>query len=412
MPYSPAETWTTLADWIGYWYQDADIEALKIALCATVTHYYPQEKPLWLLIIGNSGSGKTELVIQSLRGLPEARAISKLTPSCFLSAREKGGSKNSLLFRHGDSQIWLFKDFTTFISMRQEARIEVAAQLREIWDGELVSETGSGDSLEWRGKVTSIAVATPEFEQHWAALRGLGERFSTVRWRTGNAMDAMEKARIQTGNEELIRETISTHIATLFENRLTGGQGNEMPSGVWMRRIDRMALVVARLRTNIPRDTDANRSIMYIPEPEFPMRISLALSQIVRTHMDLFHKRAPGEVEFRLAQRLAFDTIPPARLQILQIIPHTGEITCGSLLYTSRIPRTSLQRLIEDLEALRVVGHSSTPSDWTSRPVGLTAEFRATLDDGDIKLSRGNLIQMPPRRGRKPSSNPDMAVGD
>lgn len=404
--FNPDEVWNDLTEWIGYWYQDADFDALRIALCATVTHYYPQEKPLWLLIIGNSGSGKTELVIQALKDLPETHVISKLTPSCFLSAREKGGRKNSLLFRHGDSQIWLFKDFTTFVSMRQDARTEVAAQLREIWDGEMISETGSGDSLEWHGKVTSIAVATPEFEHHWGALRGLGERFTTVRWRTGNAMAAMDKSRAQPGNEDLIRETIKKYVMELFVNRRTDTR--TMPSNQWMKRIDYLALVVAKLRTNIPRDTDSGRSVSYIPEPEFPMRISLALSQIVRTHMDLFHHAIPGDTEFNLARRLALDTIPRNRLSALQCIPHTGEITCGSILYTSRIPRTSLQRIIEDLEILDILESVTNTSDWSNRSVRLHPDFRDVLDSAQTKLHH-NVVKMAPKRGRKPSSNPDKA---
>lgn len=409
MSYSPQETWTELTGWIDYWYQDADIEAIKLCLCASIAHYYPQQKPVWILLIGSAGSGKTELLIQSLRNLPEAHIISKVTPSCFLSGREKGGRKNSLLYRHGDSQLWLFKDFTTFVSMHATERTVVASYLREIWDGEMVAETGSGDTMEWKGKVTTIAVATPAFERHWSALSDLGERFMTVRWRTGDMMAMMKKAGLQDGNEDTIRERLNLLVGELFEGRWQGEMSNPVPSGEFRDNISHLSTITARLRTHVARETGHSRAIIDIPDSESPSRISGSLSKVARTNMDLFHRRTPGPEEYALVRRLAFDTIPQARLTILQTVPHTGEITCGSILYTTRLPRTSLQRQIEELEALNVLEHSTNPGDWSSRPVNITREFRAILDAGNIKLAKGNVIQMPPRRGRKPSSNPDYA---
>jgi len=93
---SPQELWNELVEHLNCWYHEPDTEALKISLCAAITHYYPQEKPFWLLIIGDSGSGKTEIAMQSLRLLPDARMIGRVTPSCFLSSREKGGKQHAV----------------------------------------------------------------------------------------------------------------------------------------------------------------------------------------------------------------------------------------------------------------------------------------------------------------------------
>ena len=76
----PQTTWKSLCSWLETWYEFPDMEGLKLCLCAAATHYYAQEHPLWLLVSGNPGSGKTEIVIQSLRTLPQTRIIGNLTP--------------------------------------------------------------------------------------------------------------------------------------------------------------------------------------------------------------------------------------------------------------------------------------------------------------------------------------------
>jgi hypothetical protein len=405
---SPQELWNELTGWLEYWYHEPDIEALKISLCAAVTHYYPQEKPLWLLIIGDSGSGKTEIAMQSLRLLPDARVVGRVTPSCFLSSREKGGKQNSLLYRGGHSQIWLFKDFTTFGSMRFEARAEVAAQLREIWDGENSSDTGSGDTLHWVGKVTTIAAATPEFEEFWAALRNLGDRFTTVRWREPeNALPAMQKGRDQAGNEEEIRAKTQELIHLLWRDKQSQAK---MPSGPLMDRIDMLASVVAQLRVFVSRESDNGRSILRIPKPEFPTRLSMAFSQVIRTHMDIMHKSKPDEEDFSLARRLAMDTIPPPRRRILECVPHNEAVSYGSLLYTTKLPRTSLQRQLEELVCLGVLDETVIDNDWSTRSACLSAYFRSRLDSAKVKFRPGAGLSVLPKKRRKASLNPDYAV--
>lgn len=388
------KTWNSLASWLSEWFESPDLEGLKVCLCAAATHYYDNERPLWILAIGNQGSGKTEIIIQTLRNMPKARVIGNLTPKCFMSSYAKQGDKREggMLATGGPSQIWMAKDFTTFGSMRYEDRSIIAAQLREIWDGELVSDTGVQTGKVWRGKVTMIAVATPGFERHWAALSDLGERFMTVRWREGNRQGAMRKGRRQAGKEELIREVSQSKIMDLLENRATDA---DMPDDLNMRKRDAIAEVVCQLRRHVAREASHGNPIVEVSAPEFPTRVSMALSQIVRTHMDLFHRTEPGPEEYTLAERLAIDTIPVDRLRILECIPPEGGVKYGEILKKTRIPDATIRRRLEDLIAINTI----EPYDskvWTERIASLTGPFRELLADAGLQFhGRGEVVPFP-----------------
>jgi hypothetical protein len=390
------------------WYEFPDMEGLKLCLCAAATHYYIQEHPLWLLVIGNPGSGKTEIVIQSLRTLPQARIIGSLTPKCFLSSFSRGKAdtqEHSMLIAGGASQIWLAKDFTTFVSMRQEDKTTIASQLREIHDGELVSDTGVGGTKVWKGKVTMIAAATPGFERHWAALSDLGERFLTVRWRQGNRAGAMEKSRRQSGCEHAIRETAQGFMEEIVQGKRCSAS---MPTDDIMRRRDCIAEAVCQLRCHVERESGNRREVIEVSPPEFPTRVSMALSQVVRTHMDLFHREEPGVEEFALAERLAIDTIPAPVRTILGCIPAgTKEsVNYATILRRSRLPESTLRRRLEDL-VLTGVLRPLTAASWGDNLATFTTDFTELLTTSGLAFhSPGMVIEMPrllKNRGHKAS---------
>ena len=385
------------------------MEGLKLCLCAVATHYYTQEHPLWLLVIGNPGSGKTEIVIQSLRTLEHARIIGSLTPKCFLSSFSRGKSDtqdHSMLTSNGPSQIWLAKDFTTFGSMRSEDQKVVASRLREIHDGELVSDTGVGGTKVWKGKVTMLAVATPGFERHWAALSDLGERFLTVRWRQGNRAGAMEKSRRQSGCEGAIRETSQGFMEEIVQGKRCAAS---MPGDDIMRRRDRIAEVVCQLRCHVERESGGKREIIEVSPPEFPTRVSMALSQVVRTHMDLFHTDKPGTEEFTLAERLAIDTVPTPIRSILECLPLKEGVKYATILRRSRIPKTTLERRLDDLIVTGVIKENSGP-DWGDRIAVFTPDFADLLATSGLRFqASAPIIEMPrllKNRGHKASFNP------
>lgn len=383
-PSSPHAIWKSLTTELNTWYHLPDTEALLISLCANCSHFYPGEPPVWIMALGPSGSGKTEILIQANRVIPTSRIIGSLTPAAFLSSFNGGRQQNSLLPPSGGASIWLAKDFTTICSLRHESLKEVASRLREVADGEIFSDTGVGPTKGWKGKVTLLAVATPEVEDHWGAMRVMGERFLQLRWRS--AVDpsdrkmVMEKARRQLGQRDLIHSRTGDLVTRLCN--LRDIEDSDPPPRAAMDLLDETADLVALLRTGVERDAYlSSRPILRIGTTELPTRIASGLAQIVRTHQGIFH-HPPVAESLALAERLASNSVPRERSALLRWVPRDSlGIEYRELLESSRIPRTTLNRLLEDLIELGVLDRNTgTASEWGSKLAAFDPEFRARLD--------------------------------
>src|SRR6266550_1514484 len=124
------------------WLYLPDARALLAVLGAVSANLLPGD-PLWLVVVGPPGGGKTEL----LNALGELEA----------------GAKGGLLREIGDFGILLCKDLGSVLSMNRDARAAVLAALREVFDGSWTRHvgTGGGRTLHWRGKVGLVAGCTP-----------------------------------------------------------------------------------------------------------------------------------------------------------------------------------------------------------------------------------------------------------
>jgi hypothetical protein len=156
-----------------------DVMVIDVVLATYVANLMHGD-PVWALVVGASGRGKTE-TIAALNGRSDVHALSSLTAQTFASGFK--GRDSSLLHRlERDNKTFLtLKDLTTVLSMHRDARAEVFAQLREIYDGAYRKEFGSGVTVEWEGRLGFLAGVTPAIDQHHSATAALGERFLYLR---------------------------------------------------------------------------------------------------------------------------------------------------------------------------------------------------------------------------------------
>ena len=110
-----------------------DHGAVLVALAGIVANYATGD-PVWPLLVGPPGCGKSE-IISALTGAPGVWSLSSLTPQTLLSGFERKGTPASLLLQIGEFGILAFKDLTTVLTMHREARAQIVGQLREVADG-------------------------------------------------------------------------------------------------------------------------------------------------------------------------------------------------------------------------------------------------------------------------------------
>lgn len=350
------EQWQRLVDFANEWFHEPDMEVVETSVSVAMAHYFRQDKPIWLMILGPPGSGKTSIPLTCLEALPYSYSQDDLSSSTFLSGLALGEKNQfSLLHNIGTpedrSGILLFPDFTTFLSKRAEEKEQVMGQLRRIYDGEFDRTIGNG-RFTWEGKVTIVAAATPQVESAWASQRNLGERFMQVRWPRGNGIEQAKKAIKQVEHETFIRNTLRelTHAFIFPDDRAP----SPLPmfddyEGVGAVHL---AELVARLRVHVARERDHRREILDAPpEAESPTRIIKAMGQLARARATAFSKPKVDIRDFVVSRRVALDSIPPLRRAILDIVAE-GEIGTVDIIRKLGAPRTTVARGCEDLEAI------------------------------------------------------------
>lgn len=358
------------------------MEVVEVAIACAIAHYFRNDKPIWLMILGAPGTGKTSLVLSCLEALPYATVQDDLSTSTFLSGLALGEKNQfSLLHNIGTpkdrSGILLFPDFTTFMTKRQEERSQVMGQLRRIYDGEFDRTIGNG-RLSWKGKVTIIAAATPEVERHWTLQRNMGERFVQVRWARGDGIEQAKQAVKQVASEDQIANDLRQLTTEfLFPNKQ---QPVPLPMFVDYEGIGALHLAefVACLRVHVPRENDGRREIQGVPpEPEAPTRIIKAMGQLARARATAFAKEQVDLEDFRIARRVALDSIPPLRKVIFDSLLPEQELGQVELLRRVAAPRSTVLRAAEDMEA---IGCLDSYEQGVERKWLVTPRFRDLIE--------------------------------
>lgn len=352
------DRFAALSSFLAASYSDLDLDALRIALAVAISHSSNSD-PVWLFVIGPPASGKTSVVIRALEAARGARIIGNLTQNTLLSGRPSNGSSPTSLLKQVGSGILLMKDFTTVISKRAEERAEIAAQLREVYDGRYVKSTGMGTTEDWEGKITLVAACTPAIEREWMLLRDLGERFVSVRWGRGDGTAAGLAALRQRGREGESAARIRELAAGLLiqPDRCPG---LDEPQA---RRLAALAEIVALARNRVVRDSHGSREIIDVPPAETPARIVKALAAVATNHAAIFGREVGGE-DMRLAARVAMDSIPARRSQLLQAVPVNAEISRAAVAELTGMSSSTLDWQAEELAALGLLRVSATDSQF------------------------------------------------
>jgi hypothetical protein len=134
-------------------------------VCGTIAANYMQTDPVWGMLVGGPGWGKTEL-LNSTSKLPNVHAAATITEAALLSGtrrKEKSpDAKGGLLREIGDFGFLILKDFTSILSMNRDVRGALLAALREIYDGAWTRHVGvdGGTKLPWAGKLAVLAGCT------------------------------------------------------------------------------------------------------------------------------------------------------------------------------------------------------------------------------------------------------------
>lgn len=377
--------WNALVEHLNSNYYKPDTEALAATLSVATAHYFPQDEPVWLMVIGSPGTGKTSVCIHALKALPDVYNVDTLTPNTFLSGFSKGVGQNcSMLNSIGTEEdrsgIFAMAEFSSFLGLREENRREIGSQMRRIYDGYLDRATGVG-WLEWHGKVTFIVAATSGAERAWGTMKDLGERFMAVRWPRGDGIEQAKAAQRQIGRKQEIEDATIDLVSKLVGDHFPGTRPIDLSEEVidyW--GIAYLAEIIATTRAKVERDKSWKREIVEESEAEGPTRIMKAMVQTAMGHAALMRRDVCNEADFKIARRLGMDSIPPARLSAIRSLcsfDNGGIGSFATLVRATGMPSATLNWTLEDLVHLGMIEFLS--NEIVEKTYRITDHFQALL---------------------------------
>ncbi len=322
-----------------------DTTSVDFTAAVVIANRLPSD-PVWGLIVGPPGSGKTEAV-ESTGDLPEIRPLSMLTRNTLLSAKERKGEPASLLHRmdNAGQSLLALKDFTTILSMHTEERAQILGALREVYDGKLYRETGMGTELRWEGRLGFLAGVTPVIDLHQGAIAILGERFLYLR--LPDQSEKVVTAALDEDHETTMRAALRVAMRDFVESVPI----KDVPLTDDAReRLKILARRTAWLRTSVARDSYGKRDILIRPSRETPTRIAKQLRQLWRAATLMGH-----EDPFAFVDRIAKDSTSPAdRIAAVDFVAEGGRESSTAIRKHLRLPYSSGRRVLEDLESLGI----------------------------------------------------------
>jgi hypothetical protein len=323
----------------------------------TIAANYMESDPLWLLIVGPSGGGKTEAVNATER-LPNVHLASTLTgPASLLSASPKHqkdrDSTGGLLERIGAFGILALKDFTSVLSMNRDLRAELLGALREIFDGRWTRHVGTdgGKTLTWEGKLGLIAGCTTAIDSHHAVMATMGERFLLYRLPEADGDELSEQALDNLGAERKMRAELAQSVSGFFAG-LTLPDKLPRFEGWPRKRLVALANLVSMARSAVDRD-GYTREIDLIHDTEAPTRIVQTLG---RLYAGLIACGVDAAYAWTLTRKTGLDCIPKIRRVVFALLATAKDWqTTSDLAVAADYPTKTTLRAVEDLAAHKVV---------------------------------------------------------
>lgn len=310
-----------------FYMPDKDDYIIDVILSITISSKLPGD-PIWLLIIGGSSSGKSEL-INILNKIPFVHQVSSLTENTFLSNMRVAGVEASLLHRIGTSGMITMKDYTSVLSMRPEKRELIVAQMREIFDGKLDKEAGNGNSQHWEGKINWVGAVTDSIYIKEGESAGMGRR--TINYimpeqdRRATSLRALENtgdiAEKRIMLQEAVKEFVEYKIETLPKKL------PEIPEDVQEMLIE-LADFITQARTPVERNF--KDEVILAPAWEMPMRVNSMFQKVVQTMIHISDDQKLTDTHREAIIRIAFDSIPKqVYLPLIELAKHKGCSTKG-----------------------------------------------------------------------------------
>ena len=353
VPVAPPMTMAQVETVYSRWLHDEDRVTTRVCHAVYVANMVLDGDPVWVLLVGGSGRGKTERLVP-LADMPHVELASTLSgEAALLSATARRDraehAHGGLLRRIGDKGILIIKDFTSILEMDRTARGQVLAALREVYDGRWDREVGAegGQTLDWKGKCGLLAACTTAIDKAHAVMNDMGPRSLFVRMPPADPAEIGRSALAQMGRETTMRAELAAATAGL----LTHLHGVPHDTEPVTEGLIGLAALVSLARSPVHRGWGGE--VELVGDAEAPTRIIKQLGQLWRACgiLDLGRQES-----WKVVERCALDSIPKLRGAVIRCLADQDEpIDTTTIRIALAHPKRTVLRALEDLTAHQVI---------------------------------------------------------
>ena len=309
--------------------------------------------PLWIMLVGPSGDGKT-LALRTLTRRPHVVWKDVLTVPALLSGtpnKEKiVGATGGVLYEIGARGTLVLKDFTNILDLHKDKRGELMGALRNIHDGDYDRPVGSdgAKTLKWKGHLAFASACTPIIDRYSDMMANMGLRFVYVRLMSRiNYKGAEMAARGKRGEADGKLAELGKDYLEVVDERI-GVCGVPEPSAEEVTRMVSMGVVGSRLRSPVPREGYCHE-ITEPPSCEAPTKISAMCGSVWRSLKLL---GASEEELWDVLERITVDSAPAFRSMVVRkfIATHNREMSAGDVRELTQCSPSAVTRFLEDMQ--------------------------------------------------------------
>jgi hypothetical protein len=371
---------------VGRWLYLPDNSRVLKTLLGAVAANYVASAPVWLVIVGPSGGGKSTL-IDTLRWSKDMHYAGDISEAGLLHWGKTGKGESvprGLLCDIGDFGFIGISEFSAILQANKNKQKPLLAMLRTVYDGAVDRNISNdaGEALTWRGKVGCIAASAPGIDSYRHVMAEMGERFVFARLHytvdeyvqiSDLVNDRDDNAGVRMRDD--LQDAVRRVLAPVTTQRAPGIRFTKA-EGVLLRE---MSQFCAAARSVVERNDSFARNAEEVHTGELGSgRLLGELGSLLRGLL------AVG-VDYAECWRILYDvmwaSIPHMRARVLRTIIEQSDFCNiqyvgglrkitraidGDARYRNGVTERSVGRAIEELQLHRILGKRATGSRGTS----------------------------------------------
>ncbi|PIR54063.1 hypothetical protein COU75_02700 [Candidatus Peregrinibacteria bacterium CG10_big_fil_rev_8_21_14_0_10_42_8] len=317
-----------------------DDDLVEVILAAYISKEIERRNPIWIMLVGNPSSNKTQLV-SLLSKAADTVMIDVLTTNPFISGLGSKDKPQDLLPKL-DGSCFICKDYTSFFGRSEETVKQLLSDLVSIYDGTFSKHSGARGTVRYNASFSHIGCVTPMgLNQRQTYMNQVGARFLTIRV-AELSDDDRKKGFVVAWSEDLkeritaASEAASQYVTALCEGiRTYGVQLEPVPAEI-RTQLNLLAELVARargeVRTRSQKFETEDGEVKTFEEveeiqKEEPFRALHQLKALCRSLAILRGKEGVTQREFLTAKRVALSSMPVQRAEALAVFHVEPKVT-------------------------------------------------------------------------------------